>query len=65
MALTYNETFDTTLRKLIAEHIEEVKEGISRGMMEPDEYKRNAGIIQGLNKAIELCDTTNTRLQER
>lgn len=62
---TYSDAFETLLRQAIAEHIEEVKEGISRGMMEPDEYKRNAGIIQGLNKAIELCDTTNTRLQER
>jgi hypothetical protein len=56
--LTYQTFYQHELKKLIVTEIERLMENLGNGMSTPDfsSYKHQVGIIEGLRRALQLCD---------
>ena len=58
------DAFRNTLKKRLNEQIEAERTAIDLGMLEFPDYKRRAGILQGLRQADALIDQTYTDYQK-
>jgi hypothetical protein len=56
--LTYQTFYQHELKKLIVAEIDRLMENLGNGMSTPDfpSYKHQVGIIEGLRRALQLCD---------
>ncbi len=57
---TFNEALQARAGKLIDEHIKGLSTAILAGQLQPEEYKRQTGMIAGLEKAKELISDAYT-----
>jgi hypothetical protein len=64
---TYNDLFESELKKLIQEEIDRVTENLQSGLSITDhvEYKRQVGKISGLRFAMELCEEAQKNIIQR
>ena len=64
---TYNDLFESELKKLIQEEIDRVTENLQSGLSITDhvEYKRQVGKISGLKLAMELCEEAQKNIIQR
>lgn len=65
MTLTYNKVFADELKRLVAEQVESLSEGLATGTLDLEQYKLMAGKIQGLRMVEQLCDDVKTLMEER
>lgn len=66
MALTYNQQFETELRKAVTAEIDRLTEEVAFGsMVDHAAYRNHCGQIAGLRKTLELCDDIRTEMDKR
>lgn len=63
---TISNLFEHEMRKLLAEQLEEFREGIASGGAQSfDDYRFQAGRIAGLRWAIDLCEQVASDIAKR
>lgn len=64
---TYNNLFETELKKLIEEEIGRIAENLSLGLSVVDfpEYKHQVGQIAALRKVLSMCEEVQTIISNK
>jgi hypothetical protein len=62
---TFNDAIQDQSNRLIDLAIEDEKQKMAAGLMDLGEYKRSAGMVQGLLKAKALIEQAKTQLMRR